>query len=111
MGVSGSRGGDHMTFGGLFGVRATGLGRGLDGGRSLPAARIAANSMTAVDRVPITVATRASNWACTRWPAVLVSADRCISWYAWPSTHVGHELIAAGMLILAGCGNDLPFDG
>jgi hypothetical protein len=22
------------------------------------------------------------------------------SWYAWPSTHVGHELIAAGMLIL-----------
>ena len=23
------------------------------------------------------------------------------SWYAWPSTHVGHELIAAGMLIMA----------
>jgi hypothetical protein len=23
------------------------------------------------------------------------------SWYAWPSTHIGHELIAAGMLILA----------
>jgi hypothetical protein len=24
------------------------------------------------------------------------------SWYAWPSTHVGHELITAGMLIMAG---------
>jgi hypothetical protein len=24
------------------------------------------------------------------------------SWYAWPSSHVGHELIAAGMLIMAG---------
>jgi hypothetical protein len=23
------------------------------------------------------------------------------AWYAWPSTHVGHELIAAGMLIMA----------
>ncbi len=26
------------------------------------------------------------------------------SWYASPATHVGHELIAAGMLILAGGG-------
>ena len=25
-------------------------------------------------------------------------------WYAWPSTHIGHELIA-GMLIMAGGGN------
>ncbi len=32
------------------------------------------------------------------------------SWYAWPSTHVGHELIAAGMLIMAGDGRGLPFD-
>jgi hypothetical protein len=32
------------------------------------------------------------------------------SWYAWPSTHIGHELIAAGMLILAGNGRGLPFD-
>jgi len=24
------------------------------------------------------------------------------SWYAWPSTHIGHELIAAGMMIMAG---------
>ena len=24
------------------------------------------------------------------------------AWYAWPSTHVGHELVAAGMLIMAG---------
>jgi len=23
------------------------------------------------------------------------------SWYAWPSNHVGHELITAGMLIIA----------
>ena len=32
------------------------------------------------------------------------------SWYAWPSTRIGHELIAAGMLILAGNGRGLPFD-
>jgi hypothetical protein len=32
------------------------------------------------------------------------------SWYAWPSTHVGHELIAAGMLIMAGGGHGLPLD-
>ena len=34
------------------------------------------------------------------------------SWYAWPSTHVGHELIAAGMLILAGGinGKSLNYD-
>jgi hypothetical protein len=28
--------------------------------------------------------------------------------YAWPSTHVGYELIAAGMLIKAGGGNGKP---
>ena len=27
------------------------------------------------------------------------------SWYAWPATHVGQELIAAGMFILAGGGS------
>jgi hypothetical protein len=32
------------------------------------------------------------------------------SWYAWPSTHVGHELIAAGMLIMAGGGNGTPLN-
>jgi hypothetical protein len=32
------------------------------------------------------------------------------SWYAWPSTHIGHELVAAGMLIMAGNGRGLPFD-
>ena len=32
------------------------------------------------------------------------------SWYAWPSTHVGHELITAGMLIMAGGGNGKPLD-
>ena len=31
-------------------------------------------------------------------------------WYAWPSTHIGHELIAAGMLIMAGGGNGTPLD-
>jgi hypothetical protein len=31
-------------------------------------------------------------------------------WYAWPSTHIGHELIAAGMLIMAGAGNGKPLD-
>jgi hypothetical protein len=32
------------------------------------------------------------------------------SWYAWPSSHVGHELIAAGMLIMAGGHDGTPFD-
>ena len=32
------------------------------------------------------------------------------SWYARPPTHVRHELIGAGMLILAGDGRGLPFD-
>ena len=31
-------------------------------------------------------------------------------WYAWPSTHIGHELIAAGMLIMAGGGSGTPLD-
>jgi len=31
-------------------------------------------------------------------------------WYAWPSTHVGYELLAAGMLILAGGSNGKPLD-
>ena len=34
----------------------------------------------------------------------------CGAWYAWPSTHIGHELIAAGMLIMAGGGNGTPLD-
>jgi hypothetical protein len=32
------------------------------------------------------------------------------SWYAWPSTHVGYELVAAGMLIMAGGHGGKPFD-
>jgi hypothetical protein len=32
------------------------------------------------------------------------------SWFAWPSTHVGHELVAAGMLIMAGGHDGRPFD-
>jgi hypothetical protein len=31
-------------------------------------------------------------------------------WYAWPSAHIGHQLIAAGMLIMAGGGNGTPLD-
>jgi hypothetical protein len=31
-------------------------------------------------------------------------------WYAWPSTHPGFELVAAGMLIMAG-GRDPETDG
>src|SRR5215211_7175068 len=31
-------------------------------------------------------------------------------WCASPATHVGHELIAAGMLILAGGGRGVPLD-
>ena len=37
-------------------------------------------------------------------------ASRAGAWYAWPSTHIGHELIAAGMMILAGGGRGLPLD-
>jgi hypothetical protein len=36
--------------------------------------------------------------------------DHARYWYAWPSTHIGHELIAAGMLIMAGGGNGTPLD-
>jgi hypothetical protein len=32
------------------------------------------------------------------------------SWYASPATQVGHELIGAGMLILAAGGRGLPMD-
>jgi hypothetical protein len=32
------------------------------------------------------------------------------SWYAWPSTHVGHELVAAGLLIMAGGHDGKPLD-
>jgi hypothetical protein len=32
------------------------------------------------------------------------------SWYARPATHVGYEVIAAGMLILAGGGHGVPLD-
>jgi hypothetical protein len=32
------------------------------------------------------------------------------SWYASPATHVGYELIGAGMLIAAGGGRGLPLD-
>ena len=32
------------------------------------------------------------------------------SWYASPATHLGYELIGAGMLILAGDGRGLPLD-
>jgi len=32
------------------------------------------------------------------------------SWYAWPSTHFGYELIGAAMLILAGGGNGVPLN-
>jgi hypothetical protein len=32
------------------------------------------------------------------------------SWYAWPAHHVGHELIAAGMLIMAAGHDGRPLD-
>jgi hypothetical protein len=31
-------------------------------------------------------------------------------WYASPATHVGYELVAAGILIMAGGGNGKPLD-
>jgi hypothetical protein len=42
-----------------------------------------------------------------RAEAVSITAG---SWYAWPSTHVGHELIAVGMLIMAAGGSGKPLD-
>jgi hypothetical protein len=32
------------------------------------------------------------------------------SWYAWPSTRPGYELVAAGMLIMAGGNDGKPMD-
>ena len=32
------------------------------------------------------------------------------SWFAWPSTHMGYELVAAGMLIMAGGHDGKSFD-
>jgi hypothetical protein len=32
------------------------------------------------------------------------------SWFAWPSTHVGYELVAAGMLIMAAGHDGRPLD-
>jgi hypothetical protein len=32
------------------------------------------------------------------------------TWYAWPSTHVRHELVAAGMLIMAAGHDGKPMD-
>jgi hypothetical protein len=32
------------------------------------------------------------------------------SWYAWPSTHAGYELVAAGMLIMAAGHDGRPLD-
>jgi hypothetical protein len=32
------------------------------------------------------------------------------SWFAWPSTHMGYELVAAGMMIMAGGHDSKPFD-
>jgi hypothetical protein len=31
-------------------------------------------------------------------------------WYAWPSTHAGYELVAAGMLIMAAGHDGKPLD-
>jgi hypothetical protein len=32
------------------------------------------------------------------------------SWFAWPSHHVGHELVAAGMLMMCGGHDGKPLD-
>ena len=32
------------------------------------------------------------------------------SWYVWPATHVGHELVAAGLLIMASGHDGKPLD-
>jgi hypothetical protein len=32
------------------------------------------------------------------------------SWFAWPSTHAGYELVAAGMLIMAAGHDGKPLD-
>jgi hypothetical protein len=43
----------------------------------------------------------------------VIAEAACItagSWYAWPSTHVGYELVAAGLLIMAGGHDGKPLD-
>ena len=32
------------------------------------------------------------------------------AWYVWPATHAGYELVAAGMLIMAGGHEGKPLD-
>jgi hypothetical protein len=47
------------------------------------------------------------------WDAYILAEAAGItagSWYASPATHVGYELIGAGMLIVAGGGHGLPLD-
>jgi hypothetical protein len=41
---------------------------------------------------------------------ILAEAAGITAGYASPATHVGHELIGAGMLILAGGGQGFPLD-
>jgi hypothetical protein len=41
---------------------------------------------------------------------ILAEAAGITAGYASPATHVGHELIGAGMLILAGGGKGFPLD-
>jgi hypothetical protein len=59
---------------------------------------------------------RSRSLSFARWPLVrddIVAEAAGIevgSWFAWPSRHVGHELIAAGMLIMAGGRDGRPFD-
>jgi hypothetical protein len=46
----------------------------------------------------------------SRFPARIAAGLTAGFWYASPATHVGYELIGAGMLILAGDGRGLPMD-
>ena len=71
----------------------------------------AAMRYAAERRVPRRVDRSASRHADGRTDILAeVAGITAGSWYVWPSTHIGHELIAAGMMILAGGGRGLPLD-
>jgi hypothetical protein len=58
--------------------------------------------------VPVTYNASPRNATSTRRNRICIRYAAIWYWCAWPSTHIGHELIAAGMLIMAGGGNGTP---
>jgi hypothetical protein len=70
------------------------------------AMRYAADAAASIN--PSRSCARSPMAATTSWPRP--RALPAGYWYASPATNVGHELIGAGMLILAGGGQGFPLD-